>query len=419
MQFTELTPQEFDQFTRAHFSHFTQTLANYNLKKDSGVETYLVGVKEDGEVRAASLVTLTPVMKVFKYAYTNRGPVMDYSDKRVFDVFFEGLTTFLKPKKVMYVRVDPYEVIKERTHDGKITKDMGNRYIYDYFKALGWDHTGFTKGFDPIVQIRWHSVLELEGSDPKTLLNNMDSLRKRNIKKAQKNGLHLRYLELDEIDVFRKFMKDTSEMKAFIDRDDEYYISRKKHFGDNVLIPLVYVDLEEYNDSTRKDRDQLVKNIDKAKKGLEKDPDNKKAENKIKNLSEQLANIEDKLAEGEALLKEHGRELPVASSYYFITPHEVVYLAGGSANEFRHFAGSYLIQWHMINYALEHNIDIYNFYGISGNFTPEAEDYGVIQFKKGFNAKVLEYIGDFIKPVNGPAYTAYTNLAKLRTFIGR
>ena len=419
MQFTELTTQEFEQFTRAHFSHFTQTVDNYNLKKDAGVETYLVGVKDGGEIKAASLVTLTPVMKVFKYAYTNRGPVMDYSDKRVFDAFFEGLTEFLKPKKVMYARVDPYEVIKERTHDGEITKDMGNRYIFDYFKALGWSHTGFTKGFDPVVQIRWHSVLDLAGKDPEMLLDDMDSLRKRNIKKAQKNGLHLRYLELDEIDVFRKFMKDTSEMKAFMDRDDEYYISRKKHFGDNVLIPLVYVDLEEYNESTQKDRDQLAKNIDKAKKTLEKDPANKKAENKITNLAEQLGNIEEKLAEGEALLQKHGRELPVASSYYFITPHEVVYLAGGSANEFRHFAGSYLIQWHMINYALENDIDVYNFYGISGKFTPEAEDYGVIQFKKGFNAKVLEYIGDFIKPVNGPAYSAYKGLAKLRTFTGR
>src|SRR5699024_3311 len=114
----------------------------------------------------------------------------------------------------------------------------------------------------------------------------------------------------------------------------------------------------------------------------------------------------------------HGKELPVASAYYFVTPHEVVYLAGGSDNRFRHFAGSYLIQWHMINYALENDIDLYNFYGISGEFTPQAEDYGVIQFKKGFNAKVNEYIGDFIKPVNTPGYKMYQSLSKLRSFIG-
>ena len=97
-----------------------------------------------------------------------------------------------------------------------------------------------------------------------------------------------------------------------------------------------------------------------------------------------------------------------------MTPHEVTYLSGGTDNDFRHFAGSYLIQWTMIKYALEQGIDQYNFYGISGDFTENAEDYGVIQFKKGFNAVVNEYIGDFIKPINGPAYKAYQILNKIR-----
>ena len=36
----------------------------------------------------------------------------------------------------------------------------------------------------------------------------------------------------------------------------------------------------------------------------------------------------------------------------------------------------------MINYALDNNIDRYNFYGISGDFTEDAEDAGVVKFKK-------------------------------------
>ena len=92
MQFTELSLSEFNDFTTENFSHFTQTKENYQLKVDSGIETYLVGVKDQGTVKAACLVTLTPVMKVFKYAYTNRGPVLDYSDETVFKTFFDGLT---------------------------------------------------------------------------------------------------------------------------------------------------------------------------------------------------------------------------------------------------------------------------------------------------------------------------------------
>lgn len=419
MQFTELTTEEFEHFTNEHFNHFTQTIENYHLKKDGGTETYLVGVKHDNLVRAACLVTLQPVMKIYKYAYTNRGPVMDYNDETVFKTFFTGLTQFLKPKKVMYLRVDPYEVMNERDHDGHITEDKGVRYIFNYFKEQGFTHDGFTVGFDPIIQIRWHSVLDLKDKTPKELLDNMDSLRKRNIKKAEKHGLNIKFLDVEDIDVFRKFMKDTSEMKSFVDRDDEFYISRKKYFKDKVLIPLVYVDLEDYTATTRKDKEKIEKNIEKAKKAVEKDPENDKQQKKITNLTEQLKNIEDKLREGEALLAEHGKELPVASAYYFITPHEVVYLAGGSDNRYRHFAGSYLIQWRMINYALEHHIDLYNFYGISGDFSQDAEDYGVIQFKKGFNAKVNEYVGDFIKPINKQAYGLYKGLSKVRTKLGK
>lgn len=414
MQFTELTLEEFNDYTAKHFSHFTQTEQNYKLKTDSGIETYLVGVKDADVVKAACLVTLTPVMKVFKYAYTNRGPVLDYSDETVFKTFFDGLTKFLKPKKVMYLRVDPYEVINKRNHEGEVIESMKNDYIFDNFKALGYDHDGFKNGFDPIVQVRWHSVLDLTGKDKKEVFDDMDTLRKRNIKKAEKHGLHIKYLDVDNIDIFRKFMKDTSEMKSFYDRDDSFYIDRKRYFKDQVMIPMVYVDLEDYTESIAQDKKKMAKNLDKAERALERDPDNEKTQNKVKNLTEQVENIDAKLTEGQELLETHGKELPLSSAYFIVTPHEVTYLSGGTDNDFRHFAGSYLIQWTMIQYALEQGIDQYNFYGISGDFTENAEDYGVIQFKKGFNAVVNEYIGDFIKPVNGPAYKAYKTLNKLR-----
>ncbi len=44
--------------------------------------------------------------------------------------------------------------------------------------------------------------------------------------------------------------------------------------------------------------------------------------------------------------------------------------------------GAYRLQWDMIKFALNNNIPRYNFYGITGNFSENAEDYGVQQFKK-------------------------------------
>ena len=400
MEFVELTQEEFGQYTKENFSHFTQTLDNYRLKQDEGTESYLVGLKHDGEVKAACLVTLGRVMKFFNFAYTNRGPVLDYSDEKIVKAFFRGLESFLKNKKVVYLRVDPYVVLNVRDHDGNILEEKDSHQLFDTFKNLGYDHDGFTVGFSPDTQIRWHSTLDLKDKTEKEIFNDFDQLRKRNIKKAEKDGIKVKYLDLDDIDIFTDFMEDTSEMKEFFDRGPKFYKSRKQYFGDNVMIPLAYVDLNEYVDTLQSDVQKMQRDLNKAEKQLERHPDNKKAQNKVKNFKEQLANIEKKLEEGLKLRETHGEELPVAASYYINTPHEVAYLAGGTANEFRHFAGSYSIQWEMIKYAIEHGVDIYNFYGISGKFTEDAEDYGVIQFKKGFNATVNEYIGDFVKPIN-------------------
>ncbi|PWZ93990.1 aminoacyltransferase, partial [Staphylococcus pseudintermedius] len=75
MKFTNLTTAEFGAFTDSMpYSHFTQMVGNYELKVAEGVETHLVGIKDNhNQVLAACLLTAVPVMKVFKYFYTNRG----------------------------------------------------------------------------------------------------------------------------------------------------------------------------------------------------------------------------------------------------------------------------------------------------------------------------------------------------------
>lgn len=416
MRFAELTRDEFKQHITENKSHFTQMVENYDMKKETGKEVYLVGVKDsDDTVIASCLITLSPLMRVMKYAYTNRGPVMDYSNDLLVKFFFQNLERFLKNKKVVNLRIDPYEVLNVRNHEGEIIEERDQTQLFNILEAMGYEHTGYTTGFDLIQQIRWHSILDVQGKDEKSLLNDMDTLRKRNIKKALKNGMRMRFLELDEIDIFRDFMNQTSEMKDFFDRDDSFYTERKQYYGDNVLIPLIYIELDEYNAVNEKDMKKLERDLEKAKKELDKENVNlEKVNRKIENFTEQLKNKTERYEEGLKLKEEHGDTLNLASGFYFVNDHEVVYLAGGSANEFRHFAGSYLMQWEMIKYTLEHNLPVYNFYGITGVFTEDAEDYGVLQFKKGFNADVHEYIGDFIKPINKPLHNVQQTIHKLR-----
>ncbi|EKU47097.1 aminoacyltransferase [Staphylococcus massiliensis] len=421
MKFTNLTTAEFGQFADAMpYSHFTQMEQNYELKVSEGTETHLVGIKDkDNHVLAACLLTSVPVMKFYKYFYSNRGPVIDYDNKELVHFFFNELSKYLKQYNCLYLRVDPYLPYKMRNHDGEVIKDYENDWLFDKMQELGFEHDGFTTGFSSIYQVRFHSVLDLKDKTDKDVLKGMDSLRKRNTKKVAKNGVKVRFLKEDELDIFRSFMEQTAETKAFDDRDDDFYYDRMKHYGDRVLVPLAYINFDEYIEELTKEEAGFHKEIAKAEKDIEKRPDNKKSHNKKANLEQQLEANQNKLKEAKDLQAKHGNELPISAAFFIINPFEVVYYAGGTSNEFRHFAGSYAVQWEMINYALDHGIDRYNFYGISGDFSEEAEDAGVIKFKKGFNADVIEYVGDFVKPINKPAYNVYKLLKKAKDRIKR
>ncbi|MGJ5712006.1 aminoacyltransferase [Staphylococcus auricularis] len=416
MKFVNLTATEFGSFAdNMPNSHFTQMVGNYELKIAEGTETHLVGVKDnDNQVIAACLLTAVPVMKVFKYFYSNRGPVIDFENKELVHYFFNELSKYVKQNGGLYLRVDPYVAYQYRNHDGDVIENAGHDWLFDKMKELGYQHQGFTTGFHQEYQVRFHSVLDLRDKTAKDVLNDMDSLRKRNIKKVKKNGVKVKYLSEEELPLFRSFMEDTSESKNFIDREDSFYYNRYKYYKDRVLVPMAYIDFDEYLKELHQEHDDLTKEINKAEKDLEKRPDNKKSLNKKENLTEHLKANENKIEDAQSLQQEHGNELPISAAFFIINPFEVVYYAGGTANKYRHFAGSYAIQWEMINYALEHGIDRYNFYGISGDFSEDAEDAGVVKFKKGFNADVIEYVGDFIKPVNKPMYKVYTTLKKLQ-----
>lgn len=416
MKFTNLTTAEFGEFVdNMPYSHFTQMIGNYELKVAEGVETHLVGIKDNqNRVLAACLLTAVPVMKYFKYFYSNRGPVIDFENKELVHFFFHELEKYIKKYKGLFLRVDPYLPLLKRNHDGEVIERYNNEWIFDKLDELGYEHEGFITGFDTVRQIRFHSVLDLRGKTSKDVLNQMDSLRKRNTKKVQKNGVKVRFLDEDELYIFRNFMKDTTETKDFVDREDDFYYHRLKHYKDRVLVPLAYINFPDYIEELQTEAAGLQKEIDKADKDIEKRPDNKKAHNKKKNLTQQLEANQDKVAEAKNLQEQHGDELPISAGFFIINPFEVVYYAGGTANEFRHFAGSYAIQWEMIQYAINHNIPRYNFYGVSGDFSEDAEDAGVIKFKKGYNADVIEYVGDFIKPINKPLYAIYSKLKQLK-----
>ncbi len=70
------------------------------------------------------------------------------------------------------------------------------------------------------------------------------------------------------------------------------------------------------------------------------------------------------------------------------------YLYGASSTGSKKNMPTYLLQWEMIKWAIKSGCEIYDFRGVSGDLDESNPLYGLYRFKKGFNGKLTEFVGD-------------------------
>lgn len=74
------------------------------------------------------------------------------------------------------------------------------------------------------------------------------------------------------------------------------------------------------------------------------------------------------------------------------------YLYGASSARHREQMPNYLLQWHMICWAIESGCDVYDFRGVSGG-QEEDKVMGLWRFKGGFGAELQSLVGEYELPI--------------------
>ena len=415
MKFVNLTSEEFEKFTSENFSHYTQSSIHYSNRLKTKGDVHLVGVKDDQEdVIAACLLTEARSLKFFKYFYTHRGPVMDFNNLVLVRFFFKSLTAYLKKHNCLYVLVDPYVLENLRQPNGEIIESFDNRALIKTMEELGYKHQGYTVGYDTMSQIRWLSVLNLKDKSEDQLLKKMDYQTRRNIKKTYEMGVKVKTLPIEETDTFFELFKMAEEKHGFKFREEPYFVEMQKTYEDHAMLKLAYIDLQDYLDTLQTKHQNLNQQLKDVEKTLEENPNSKKNKTKHTQVKQQFDSKTRKIRQTKEKIAEEGQVLHLAAALYIYNDHEVYYLSSGSNPKYNAYMGAYRLQWDMIQFAKEHNIDRYNFYGVTGDFSENAEDAGVQKFKEGFNAKIYEYIGDFIKPIKPLFYKVKQELESRR-----
>lgn len=85
----------------------------------------------------------------------------------------------------------------------------------------------------------------------------------------------------------------------------------------------------------------------------------------------------------------------IAGTLAILYGDKVWYLYGASSNEHRNLMPNYLLQWSMIQWAIENHCRVYDFRGVSGDISEDNPHYGLYRFKKGFGGNFTEFVGEY------------------------
>ena len=416
MNLVELEKDEFIDFSKNYpYSLFFQSPYWIEIKKQNHWEGIMIGLKENGKIIAATVLLMKNIKGINKkMVYAPRGFLLDYNNLALLTEFVEKLKIYLKEKKTLFLKINPYVKYQEHDINGNIIENTKNNTLLNKLKELGFTHQGFYITMDEKKDLepRWLSVLDLENKEIEDIFKNMRTTTRWSIRNSEKNCLRVIEAGREDLKDFKALMKHTADRREFIDRPLSYYqniydVLKKE---DLVKILLVEINFKELLGKIEAEYHALLEKIEKMK-------DNPKKQNQLKELQNEIGSFEKKITDLKKYQEKYGETKIIAGGLYMLYGRQLVYLLGASYKEFMKYNSQYLLQWKMINYAKEHNYQTFNFYGIDGDFSKESKNYGLFDFKRGFGAEVVELIGEFDLVIDKPMYILYNIAFKTYKFL--
>lgn len=366
MEFLELTKEEFNEVCNNFDGNsFYQSIEWAKIKSKTGWISHYVGVKKKNKIIACSLILGKMIYLNRFIFYAPRGFLLDYNDKQLLTFFTNEIKKFLKRRGGISLKIDPLIIYKNHDKNGNYIEDnFSNQKIIDNLKKLGYKHKGFSIGYSEEAQFRWSYCLDINKSKEE-LFKEMDQRCRRCIKKYEKYPLEIVEVNDDNINDFKSIMQHTAIRQNHFDRSKRYYKNLKKYLGERCKLVIIYLDKDKFVENFKEDKLFEIINNDERKK------------------------------------------IPISAGVFIFDKERANYVYGGTFKEYMSLMAPYKLQMEMIYLSQKKNIPLYDFGGISGNFTPNTENYGVYEFKRGFGGYVVEYIGEFDLVLNKIGYTLY------------
>ena len=387
MQLEHLEVEEFREFLEGHpLRSFMQTPEIGRVREMNGWTVEYLGLKEKGKIVAGTMLLSKKRHFGKKEFYALRGPLLDYEDPKMVSCFFSLLKEYVRKNAGYILRIDPYLVYQSRNGAGEVVPGVDHRSCVKQLVSLGFRKV---KEEDQ-EQVSFMYVLDLEGKSEEEILKNMKPNTRNTIRKTLKNGIEIKELTRDELTIFLKIMEETGKRKGFAIRDLTYYQHMYDVFHDRGEIKYLVttLNLKHHIELLEKEKEEAIADKEKLS-------DAKYNDGKRKSFDTTIKSLEKRIAQAQEILEKDGEEITLSGSMFVMTQPEIIYLSSGNYEEYMMYNSQYLIQWEMIKYGIEHHYKRYNFYGIPSSFDKNDKDYGIYEFKTGFNGYVEQLIGEY------------------------
>ena len=394
MEFIELTEKEYTKYWENHPNKtFLSSPKISKLREKSNWKTSYVGVKEDKKIIAATML-LYHKRHFGKYEfYSPRGYLLDMKNKELLDYFTKELKKYIKNKKGYILRIDPYVIYKQRDIDGNIVEDgENNEDVVNSLKEFGFKRVKE----ENMEQVGWMFSLDLEGKTEEQIMKEMKPNTRNNIRKTEKFGITVNEISYDELDRFQSIMEETSKRKGFANRKLSYYQEMYNLFHDSneVKYFITEMNMKEYTNRLEKEKEEKQDKLNSLS-------DAKYNDGAKKNLNNEIESIDKRIKESQEIMEKTGKDIiTLSGSMFMLIQPEIIYLSSGNYEEYLKYNSQYLIQWELIKYGIKNGFKKHNFYGIPANINEHPKDYGIYEFKRGFNGYVEELIGEYELPIS-------------------
>lgn len=399
MNFVQLTEHEFEAFEANHRQgNFLQSVVMGKRRQSTGWQMHLVGLKnDDGAVVAAALLSSRKVFLGYSDFDCAQGPVLDYDDAEVLAAFLTGLKGYLHEHRALRTTLNPTVLLTHRDLDAELIDDgySGWKYV-EQFEANGFSHQDNAEvDRDPHL-FRWFFSKDLSGiTNADELTASFDSRAQRSLQTSIKSGVEVSVLGREQLDEFHDVLKHTAERRGFEYRDKSYHHSLAEFLSpDELKFCAARLNTQVYGEFLQQSLDKQQTEVRKAEDALAKNPENVKAQNRLRAAQEAVASGDVKLKQLDEL-KANGANPILAVGLFISHANEMVFLAGGSYDDYASFRAPFSLHWFAMQQAMQAGITRYNFYGTNGEFSGNPEQHGVYLFKRGFGGVSEERIGYF------------------------